>query len=203
MTRILHHPIPDEARLTRPVDVAARYPAPDLALSTGGQRALNALTRPYPTVRPLPGIAAEVLFDLHAEDVRIGDFAAARALLAVPMNDPAEHPKPIAALLAEADAVMSARHAEQRALSAEAMRRRDQIAAATWVDAAIGGEMTETAQGVASVASPMLTAGASLTNALADLDELLAPPLPGTRWQLDLLAVLPTDVVARMKGWVA
>lgn len=175
------------------------YPSPSLALSPTAQRALSSADPLAPRCR-----AVDVLFGLRAEDAAIGEFAASRALLdALYGPDPADLADPMPALLAEAYRAMDSRHREQRAASAEAMQRRDDIAAATWVDEAIGNEMTETAQDVLSSAPTVLTTDDSLTNALADLDELLAMPLPGTHWQQALLSVLPAHVVARMKGWVA
>ena len=164
-------------------------------------------TKPAPR-RPYAGIGGDVIAELRADEVQQFDAAAVRALLATPMYDPAEDPQPITALLERARYVMGTRDRTWREIFEEDRVRREDLVAARWIDAAIGNEMTETAQDVVAAVPAVLAAGTSLTAdviglELSVLDELLAPPLPGTDWAATLLCVLPSHVVARMKGWVA
>lgn len=161
-------------------------------------------TRTAASVRPGPGIAAEVLFDLRQADARDTSFAAARALLAMPMHDPSEGTHPIGALLARAEHVLASRDAACRAAFDEDRRRREDIAAAEWTDEAAGAELAENADAIAAQAPGVLAAGAGLTAdvvglALAELGKLLDEPLPGTDWAAALAAVLPVRV-ATLKG---
>lgn len=180
MTRVSTHPRPEQRSLLAACTVSSSQPAR--------------------TVRRAH--ADEVLAELRAEDVRILDYAAARALLRTPMHDPSEGSHPIAALLARAEHVRAERDAACRAMFDEDRRRREDIAAAEWIDDTLGRYMAEKASAIADLAPATLTAGAALTNALADLDELLDMPLPGTDFAADLRAVLPVRV-AQQKGSVA
>ncbi|HEY3477514.1 MAG TPA: hypothetical protein VGL02_01330 [Streptomyces sp.] len=123
MTRILHRPHPEQ----RPLLAACTTSAP----------------KPAAVSRPRPGIAAEVLFDLRADDARNASFAAARALLAMPMHDPSADPQPIAALLDRAEHVKASRDAACRALFAEDRRRREDAVAAEWVSDAVATMLAE------------------------------------------------------------
>lgn len=135
--------------------------------------------RPAPAVPPLPGIAAEVLFDLRADDALDTSFAAERALLAVPMHDPSEGSQPIAALVDRAVHQMRCRDiafvddlAEDRRLSDA---RCTLIAAAAWVDDAAGFALEEDCAAVldAVAARPELAHDTALLMALAPVVAML------------------------------
>lgn len=124
----------DGAQLTRPVDMADRYPAPSLALSTSAECALATST----PQRPYAGVGGDVVAELRADEVHQFDAAAIRTLLATPMCDPAEDPQPITALLDRARYVMGTRERQQREIFEEDRVRREDTAAAYWTDEALG-----------------------------------------------------------------
>lgn len=145
-----------------------------------------------PSVRPLPGIAAEVLFDLRADDARDTSFAAARALLAVPMHNPAEDPQPIAALLDRAEHVRASRDAACHALFEEDRRRREDIAAATWIDETLGRYMAEKTTAIldAVAARPEVVHRHAFLMQLAPVmaQLMLADRTPAADWSAQLTA---------------
>lgn len=160
MTRVLHRPKRDEALL--------------LAACTTSAPAVR--TAPIATtLRPEPGISAEVLFDLRADDARDTSFAAARALLAMPMRDPAKDPQPITALLDRARHVMRSRDAAFEALLTEDQARREQAAYDTWASDTDAELLAECCADIAAAvaARPELRHNTALLMAMAPVVAML------------------------------
>lgn len=159
MTRVLHRPRRDEA----PVLAACTTSAP-------------VRTAPIATtLRPEPGISAEVLFDLRADDARDTSFAAARALLAMPMRDPAEDPQPITALIERAAHVRRSRDAAFEALLTKGQARREQAAYDEWASDTDAELLAECCADIAAAlnARPELRHNTALLMALAPVVAML------------------------------
>lgn len=127
----------------------------------------------------------------------VAGLVPAGQLAVVPLTPPAPEPdtdpQPVEELLAE-DSVLSA-------------ERRAGLAAAEWVDAAVGTVMAQDCAAVldAVAARPELLAPLAHPGPrlwLRRIAALLDEPLPGTDWAADLAAVLPVRV-EQLKGAVA
>jgi hypothetical protein len=149
LTRVLHRPSREEKHLLAPSTTSSPQ-------------------QPAPVVPPLPGIAADVLFDLRTEDAIYSELTAARALLLLPLHRPVSG---LAALLREAEHVIASRDLACRALFAEDRQRREASAAAAWFDETVGWLLAENSTAVADVltARPELLHDTALLMALAPI----------------------------------